>query len=200
MPILYFTDDQSSVPSHVQSLFRRHVGRDIIAHGPNGGAGKLYGDAAYWQDRHFGLDAERHKFTKIGNLWYCLAESDYQPKDLAKAELVDGESIELAGKQWTVPLFSSLPKTLTLTESGNWLPSGYRPEHRDFANASIDVWNKIKANELSNGDMWDYCCLALGVNYKVRREEVSILGLLDDDSAESILIAALGLERKDDGA
>lgn len=200
MPIIYFSDNSSTVPDHVQTLLRgNHVGREIAQNGPNGGGGAIFGDADYWNDRPFGLDPKKHQFTKIADIWYCLAHADYQPKDFAKAEQVGGESVRLGDHAWIIPKVSELPRVVSLNSSGEWTLSAVRKEHRPFYDAAQHVWKQIVEGKLTNQEMWNFCCTALAVNYRIGKPEVGLLQLLDESSGQDIIRVALGIRGKDDG-
>ena len=128
-------------------------------------------------------------------------EHPITPADLRRKKAFTGYEVELAGRQWTVPVIRD-------PEGGTGLPrdfvyaDGGKVQQRIKA-AYFDLWEKFAravwllfdpegpwplAIDLAEGT--DLCLEALALNYRVGRIEQNLLGLIDSETWITILAAA----------
>jgi len=122
---------------------------------------------------------------------------DWRPgeRDLMRARVREGYRVELGnGEEWLVPVLkyatgrSGLPEELRVTSEGK-LERKPRVEYAGLCARAERYWEALLAIAggaraesviLSDAEGYLLACEALGLNYRVTRAEVNLLGLLND--------------------
>jgi hypothetical protein len=139
-------------------------------------------------------------------------ERPVKPLDLTRKKTFVGEWCELAdGNLWRVPSIAHLPHVYDEDEDGlvvRTVIPAYR-EHaataERFVYAFFEACDQLAVLQEKRPDAkqdlkvafdlkgyWNFTCDALAINYRVSREIVGMLGLVNDQAARDILKAATG--------
>lgn len=107
------------------------------------------------------------------------------------------------GQEWKVPITCQLPQVWGLDEAGEFA-TRIAPEYRDYCELSQRVYlaffNAAKEAEERGQDMplpaevWEYCCRALALNYRLNEDVISWLGLIASDNFVQILMASIEID------
>lgn len=131
------------------------------------------------------------------------------PDDLARARVIEGHLVELLdGKRWELPICrsvvrgSTLPKRLSLNADGKSIARVELDEYVELCSKAEKFFGQFyaamqaaTAEQQSQSFEWDEVELyttaseALGVNYRVSRWEVELLGLFSDEKMFEVLKA-----------
>jgi hypothetical protein len=194
--ILYFipSDSKATAPDHCKKESDVHGG-------PGGKIGRIYavgeGPVGYYPDTQ--------KWEKVSNdetdtYWLGVDRDDFSPSDIERGELIDGHLVTLEdGNKWLIPVArvfpigTRLPEALILGPGGE-LVSEVLPRFAQFSKDADRAYDALTGEgELSIADAWEIAVKALSLNYKLDRQEVSLLHLLTTTNIMEILKAIVDL-------
>ena len=165
---------------------------DVLENGPDGGAGVLlFWDNPLTPDRTPRLTvadntwqpAKRSGTLPGGRFWLGQETGGIvRPCDLERRTMQPGGDVILEdGQAWHVPVARQLPRVLGLDDLGN-VSGRVRDEYKAFFDAA---WASIERFQLGEGglqipydDGFDFCALALSINYRVNRDVADFLGII----------------------
>lgn len=145
--------------------------------------------------------------SQIGNYWIGT-DNDHRPTPggMARRRLVEGYDCELAdGQRWQCPtirteiLTARVPMTYGM--AGESVFGQVQERYREVWRESIrwcvrfleDYQTHRMVDLLGSEEAFTGCVRCLAINYRVGVEEVTLLRLLDDDSMEQIIDAAIDM-------
>lgn len=165
----------------------------------NGGSASYKPDQQTWQA---GPDG-KYFVGRVNN------EPAPGPVDLQKKRFVAGDTVEMAGERWTIPIClsitrgSTLPRALAIGPDGKTWHLQSLPEFLSLCTAADKVWTAYESalrkagGQMTGGDKKpdimtlaeaaDYAVQALEVNYRLGHLEVSSLGLLTTETCRDVL-------------
>ena len=185
-----------------------------VMRGPDGGPGTIVADARE-VDCRYQPEAQDWAEAHRGSFWAGLLRGARPgPADLARDVLYAGYAVLLAdGNRWQVPMArdwrgaTALDTRYALTEDGTWGEQVVE-KHQAFSKRAEALWLQIEETlagrvasgdaalslgvTVSVGDEVDLCCEALAVNYRLGREEASLLGILTRETHAAVVEAVLG--------
>lgn len=194
---------------------------DVDGGGPDEG----HGACAYWTDwerpdmapRPPGVHLDRQTWqparprpdgSGAGRFWLgCENARPVTPPDVQRSRSFDGEAIELAdGQRWRIPKARLLPHTMELDERGQ-LAAQPEPRFAEYCRQSalalgqIMAWSAAgQADQLPEGwtnlAAFDFCCLALSINYRVNRDLIAWLRLLTTSNMPWVIAASFELTER----
>ena len=174
-----------------------------LSAGPDGGPGVLFSAGDGHGVRY---DRESQHWSKLSpRVWFGYAKDRAQrpgPDDLiARRACVEGYQVELGdGNQWRIPLVrrwpdgSELPQIIMMDFATGRAVVRVRSEFKELyerAEILLDTLLEGGPDEADPDDIMRLAELALGVNYRVSRYEISALELLDTRNAKEIADALL---------
>ena len=151
-------------------------------------------------------------FTADENEWKQIKESVWvgcNTKDIPSPETLErsnphrGHKVVLSdGNEWMVPVVrylegeSPLPSMLQYNnESKKWENSGLRRQYKDIFERACDLWDEfIKAKNVEDiiiKDGYELASDALALNYRISRDEISVMQLFDTVSAQDACLAVV---------
>jgi hypothetical protein len=141
------------------------------------------------------------------------------PQDLERGTIVECREVELVdGRTWKlpvarqfqepetwgegIPFYWRLPRSLGLSDQGEWLEKEVIPKYADLWKLAID-WSAWTAQEMDEEQMArftfdgqvDAAVQCLAVHYRIGRVEAALLGLLTIELAREVLDVLIDLER-----
>ena len=133
------------------------------------------------------------------------ANSPPGPRDLARGAQLTGYEVRLAdGREWVVPIAQYLPKRQTLDPETGREVRAVRADHHAFFEAALAYHELIQSHhgssprqlvaavcEVEGG--FDFAVAALAKNYRLTRDLVDMLGLLDDEALWWVIAATVGI-------
>lgn len=183
---------------------------EVCASEPNGGPGKKPGTLLvplpadgqppnrlgyfprdqHWEENPGGADAW---------LGYNLAEPP-TPERLARRKRFPGYDVELAdGNRWEIPILrapgtrSSLPHRFAYDKENGWKLK-LDPSYAELWQMAETAWNYYAGDGGITWDFFaDYATACLGLNYRIGRAELSLLGLLDTTNRNALIEATLDI-------
>lgn len=204
----------------------------VLANGPDGGGGVIL----HWPDPlHPERNAEPGHFPDR-QVWYSAKPDPKRglaarrfwlglevsrpptPEDLRRRRLVAGKDIFLGdGHVWHVPAARQLPMVLGLDAETGEFARNIHADYRSFWEASTTVygWFFPEAGQpaIPYAEAFELAAIFLGLNYRVSREIVDLLGLfttdnlvevcsaiIDYEAVVEVLAARLGAKKKADPA
>lgn len=161
MSFLYYVPSQSvKVPEELSYAFEKPpVTSQVLANGPDGGAGTLFGGGAYHQDIHrLRIDRSAQSWqpypgSKFWIGWYCKQLPG--PADLVRSSTVQGIHIPLGDERdWEIPIaracyqlpngnlapICSLPTVMQLNENREWVSGSVVRKYRDLYEIAEKWW------------------------------------------------------------
>jgi hypothetical protein len=163
---------------------------EVFNNGPDGGQGCF----ATFGDQGFnGLDKIEWMAMTPGQVNGVLVglHPDYRPgpADLVRKRLLQGHEVTLSdGNNWLVPVArqfggsSPLPTSLRWDGSA-WVPGDVLKSYQELFGKACRIWdvlcNHQPGEDISISDGAEIAVSALGLNYRIGRCEVSLLGLMD---------------------
>lgn len=176
------------------------------ASGPDGGTGCLTMiDRPEFPGNNNLYDADKQTWQKINDHYWLGWYTDRKPSPalLQRPKTVDGEWIDLDGKEWLVPvcgpLRSKLPLAFAMALDGEWR-ADVQAEYADLMKAcetamdDAESAGKPKADTAAIlGRQLTFCCRMLGVNYHVGPHEITILRVLTQDAFVEVLNTSFGI-------
>ncbi len=170
--------------------------RDVLEHGPDGGNGVL----CYWEHMNSPernhepaiVDTTRQEWRpakangdqQAGRYWIGWDKSrPVRPSDiLRRRSHVSTPVILEDGNEWLIPIAKQLPQVLGLDERG-MVAGRIKDQYREFWDQSWKVLDWFQPREdgtcaVPYTEGFEFCCLALSVNYVVNRDIVDALGLI----------------------
>lgn len=192
--------------------------------GPNGQPGVILADKSY--PGVAGYFPNQQRWEQDGELWVGhLVDRPTTPELLARSTKISGHAVRLGdGNDWTIPAAyrspemgvwqAGLPRAFGVDHDGQWCYGEIKPGYRDLWEAASRFYNawisliakssdKDKTDEettLSLPDELDIASLAIETNYRVGRREISMLGLLDEQTAGQVLLALIDWPTVEDRA
>ena len=178
--------------------------------GPDGGRGII---VSYDSDIAYKEDSQEWQKIHGANAWVGYNKSDRPtPKDLARDSSVSGYPVELGdGNQWVVPRarladgITSLPRARAYKD-GSWTKGDIIQKYQKLWETAEKFWSEFEKtiNDLQRDNTEvisvefpeenDCAVMALSANYRMGMTEVSILGLLTDETVGRILHALVDYE------
>lgn len=173
-----------------------------IQHGPTGQPGGL----CWWDDPrrpdttpttnvalHDWQAAKPDGEFPAGRFWLGREKGrPVRPSDLQRPVVHAGHAVRLAdGQEWTIPVARQLPQLLGLNDAGDFARRP-RPEYAEFwrdAERALSEWCFGEGIPYAAG--WEFCCKALGLNYRVDRAICDWLGLFDSPSMVETVYATV---------
>lgn len=174
-------------------------------HGPDGKMGCVFGLGA----SHPAYDSKAQRWAQGPGFWVGVEDAPPMPEDLVREVGIEGPEIRLAdGNAWRVPRIHrwdvdlsqhvpNLPKAIVPVPSA---PGEYRCETRVKAEyAKVDEIARrtfagfVEERSVTIESMFADAVAILAVNYRLGMEEAGLLGLLDTETAQTILEAAIDL-------
>lgn len=203
------------------------VCRQIVANGPDGGSGTLFGAGSYCQsaDRAGVYVGDQTWRRAPGATWWIgwyTAERP-TPEELARSRQIPGENVTLGdGRLWHVPIARScvdgdnglpspavaLPRKMDMTADGQWTIGGVLDQYAALYHVAERWWEFLMSAiadqddhetterevTLSIDSAADWCCTALGTNYRVSAIEIWCLDLLNDLTRADVLNVVVDLQ------
>jgi hypothetical protein len=214
--LYYFPNREAPLSRNNFSESDRKAGLDAVlrdatltvvnpAKGPDDGVGTIAMIARPDSEPNCYFDPKAQTWEKASEHHWIGWWNDKKPTPdkLQRSKVVDGEWVELDGRQWLVPvcgpLTTKLPLAFTLSLEGEWNPEvkeEYRSLMADSERSMDDAENASKEGADHNAILsrhLGFCCKVLCVNYHVGPREVSALRMLTKEAFRSILDAAWGL-------
>lgn len=218
MSFLYYAPCQrhaiSEVRKEIAYAFDSEGGPVRECHpGPDERPGIVFGDGAAWSGRenkvgHYPETQTWHQIPK-SEIWIGYYELP-TPDELARPKQLRGLPVELAdGNQWLVPVarnfvesegdygfVCALPSARKF-DGEKWMTNGPIPKYRLLWEIATNWAETISPSYDGNATVEDECegCVdVLSVNYRVHRAEISVIGLLTEESRGEIISAALDLQ------
>ncbi|MGR3218599.1 MAG: hypothetical protein ACUZ8H_02115 [Candidatus Anammoxibacter sp.] len=154
-------------------------------------------------------DTQEWKKSVNGKFWVGVYKDQKPtPSDLIKKEAIRGHYVKLQdGNEWLIPLArvfpegSPLPHALVLGENGEIIQEAL-PEYAKFSKIGERIYREFKIQckleEAAEGytyltqvEEWDAVTEALGINYYIDGEEISLLKLLTTANIAKIFQAII---------
>jgi len=187
--------------------------------GPNEEAGTVIASVASIAGRRIGYYPKQQTWMEIPRspCWIgWFNDAIPQPQNLRREDMLPGPSVRLSdGNWWQIPLAravssdeedyevqSAIPAARVLDESGQWVRGAPEARYAKLWDVANEVWDSVlEATESISDDKMelsfetDACVLALQANYRVASIEISVLGLLTDQTVSKIIKAMIGIDR-----
>lgn len=174
--------------------------------GPDGGRGALLA----WQrvdgsDPVMAYDDVRQFWQEApgGKFWLgAERRRPVTPDDIRRPQTYSSLPAVLAdGQTWSIPVAAHMPAIWGCDERGV-LVRKVRPEYESYSRAAEQVYRAVyeagqqaiagdAPDALPLPDAWDFCCAALGMNYRLAPAVIAFLGLIDDETFVRILHASI---------
>lgn len=146
-----------------------------------------------------GYDAGSQHWVECGGHWLGYEKAAKpSPEELQRGQVVGGYEHKLAdGRVWICPVLrrkineANLPVQFRV-EGGEWIQT-VKDEYRELWGKSYGWWQQFMGldDKPSDVEVLDACCELLSLNYRVGRQEISELGLLDSETAPLVFRAAV---------
>jgi hypothetical protein len=128
---------------------------------------------------------------------------------LEREQLIDGPPVILCDdKSWVVPVCIYFPKRLTLNRTTGEEERKAAPEHAEFIDRCNELFMWFLGDEFQEKVAEEkivvipkgltFAADALSKNYRVNRDLVDMLGLIDDNTAFAVARVATGLSLVDE--
>jgi hypothetical protein len=167
--------------------------------GPNGEIGTMFcmPDS---EGRHPALGCDHVKWHETSHkYWIGYRENEFpSPEALARRKMFNGHYVRLGdGAPWLVPVArlvdggSVFPRRLAW-DGKNWNPGDILNKYKGLFEDACKFWDA-----LANGGQYEFsdganlAAAALGLNYKISPEEISILGLFTTETQRDALMAVV---------
>ena len=173
------------------------------------GPGESPGAVCSLASEHVGYFPDRQTWHDLGErggrrVWFgYVTDSPPGPDDLLRPTAITGEAVTLFDDRvWQIPRAIAFeaggmrlvaPAAVKWT-GGKWMRGQVKAAYRRLDEIGRGFWDRFMvpiddpAQALSGVDCIEWAIEVLGVNYRVGRDEVSALGLLDDQAEKSIEI------------
>lgn len=193
------------------------VAMPLSATGPDGLSGTLlyWGDPrqpprdrAGWTWQPAPARSLHSDGLKAGQLDAALAAGRYWlgwnpdappvPAELRRSTFLGGLEVTLEdGNDWIIPTAKVLPRRMGLDPTGE-ITMQIAPPFRAFCEAAEDLLAHLAAADPNRGSLeipgcWRVANAALGINYRLNAELVSMLGLFSDRSMVQVCLAVIEL-------
>lgn len=223
---LYYVPGEQSRPDQGK-LSHAFEGKPIARgcqKGPDGGRGFVYIDQ-HADAGKVGYYDDRQEWIEVPYLGCWIGRyKDDPPKesDLRRGKMLQGKPLSWRGEHWQVPVARSFQEqdgqvvpTWHLSvhfkinyETGEWDVGQVQEEYRPLWDAALKYWDfwfhvNVDTEEeegsfnLATGEVADLASLALGVNYRVGKAELSMLELLSVETCSQIMGIVIDLESMD---
>jgi len=183
-----------------------------VGQGPGDQRGVLFTRTA-GEPQPMGYAPGVQKWAKaVGGDWWLGCETDAPPTpaDLLRAEAIDGHLVRLGdGQKWLVPVArmvaggSTLPQAIVLGPKGEKIGRAlprYVALGRHGERVAVDLRIKMGVDAAPDGyepvsvsEGWDIAVEALGINYRLGPDEVSLLELITTQNMVPILEALVDM-------
>lgn len=182
--------------------------------GPDSGRGVVFADSRFIPPSELGYHELKQRWAKTakGDVWIGVCnDSPPTPADLARDSQIAGHLVILADDQrWLCPVarafdtngdspvpYLALPQTVGVDEHGDWGTGGVVPKFRRLWETATKWFDSVRSAGLGEdstikfdfADIADAATLAIQTNYRVGKDEVSILGLFDNRCMTAVLQA-----------
>lgn len=182
--------------------------------GPDGARGVVFADSRFVPPPELGYHEAKQRWTKAAGsgVWIGVCnDSPPTPADLARQSQIAGHLVTLADDQrYLCPVarafdtngdspipYMTLPQTVGVDENGDWGTGGVVPKFRRLWETACRWFDAVRAAGIGEdstvkfefADIADAALLALQTNYRVGKDEVSILGLFDNRCMTNVLQA-----------
>jgi len=147
-------------------------------------------------------DDKNFEWSPVGDgskLWICIDRAfPPAPVDLPRRQMIEGHAVKLDdGNEWIVPVIrrwgggTRLPRSFSYDSAGKLLQA-VKPGYQAYWERSAAVSDFVYANG-SVELQWavDTCLDLLGLNYRLGRNEQTVLGLVGSENWRDILRAAV---------
>lgn len=199
---LYFAPKTSATvpPAAIAYAFERQPAcRQVIANGPDGGTGMIYGERA----ERVGYEPTAQRWQRIPGTdcwcgWYT-GEALPEPAALIRREQLAGHAITLGGgHSWLVPVARSvvtsdptlrwviqLPQSMELGDDGQWYFGAIVPRYRRLWDIASTWYDQVLRGRISQDEVdveltvpeaISMACEVLQSNYRVGPVELSAMG------------------------
>jgi hypothetical protein len=190
------------------------IATPIVTAGPDGGGGRLITfDSPNLPATPTNIDMATQEWKPAppsgelpaGRYWLGYVKDQRPtPAELQRADLCDGEPVILRdGNQWVVPIADYLPKRLTVDPSSGKEVREVAERHRAFVHWADSLYEYF----LSDGfaamlekdlvvqipDGLAGVAMALAKNYRVNRDVVDLLELVEEYEAFEVVKVAIGM-------
>lgn len=213
MEFLYYRPgDSQRVPPELAYAFERPpIAHQVIANGPDGGAGIVFASGIYHdRSNRIGVYHDQQTWQQIpgGKIWIGWYRDEMpHPADLLRAKPIPGRDVVLGdGNPWTVPVAVAfvdgtdglmhrqvtLPQRMTVGEDGEWTVGDVVAKYAALYDVAKSWWDRDEGVTIATATDW--CCTALATNYKLSATEASVLGLFDTDTYKQILDVVIDFE------
>lgn len=188
------------------ALGREGPSYSTMAPGPDGGRGVVF---VLKGSLHVPEDTKWEKYPGREDLWMGYDPANRPgPEDLAREKQFAGHLVELSdGKSYLVPVARAvdgstpLPRKLT-REGKNWIVGDVEEIYREYFAQACRVWDQVYAvadkddkqgeeTAITIEDGSDVAAMALGLNYRLGPEEMSLLGLFNTENMANVLKAVV---------
>lgn len=178
-----------------------------ISGGPGGVAGKLICSSRAPQVSSYHPDAQ--EWFECGEYWLGFwKHAKPTPDMLAREQIFDGKQVLLRdGNLWTIPIGDLMPRRLTLDRSTGEEVRVPSHEHVEYVARCNELFAYFLSDDFQTRVAEEYvvhieggltfASQALAKNYRVNRDLVDHLGLIDEHSAFDVACVACGLAMVD---
>jgi hypothetical protein len=189
---------------------------EVLAHGPDGGAGVIVADPQRVEPGRIGMHADQQIWRKMAGrgdaAWVGMyADQRPTPADLARPSPLAGHAVTLGdGHEWLAPIARFLdgepavPRWSDLDAHGEWRPGVVIDRYAELWRVAEAWWDTLARAEVVDETAasaprlrFDFSGLhagavaCLAANYALGATEAAMLRLLSDQVAREILNAAV---------
>lgn len=184
-----------------------------VMSGPDGGAGCLITFCGAIPDTPREVNLETQEWREAppngelakGRYWLGFVKgAKPTPDELQRRELCDGELVTLRdGRQWVVPIADYMPKRLTIDPNTGREVREVAERHRAFVHWADSLYEYFLSDGFSKMLQKDLVvqipdglagvATALSKNYRVNRDVIDLLELVEDYEAFEVVKVATGL-------
>lgn len=145
------------------------------------------------------------QWLDCGKYWLGIWTNRKPTPELLQREIVlDGQLLRLCdGNMWSIPIVEYLPHRLTVDRTTGNEIRVVAPQHLDFAEWCNQLYRYFLSDEFQDRVKEEYvihiengltfAAAALAKNYRVNRDLIDMLGLIEDHEAFKIAEVATGL-------
>lgn len=179
-----------------------------VRKGPDGKPGRLVTFNALGlpnTPREYDAGSQDWRPVSDGLAWVgCVKNEKPFPEELQRRIVIDGQKVVLGdGHEWIVPCTIFVPRRLDIDPKTGAEIRLVKDEHREWVEWSNRIYDQIMADcfaaitsdgysvTIENGLL--YAALTLSKNYRVTREVLALLGLLDDAELTALVLEACGV-------
>jgi len=175
--------------------------RVVKGSGPDGSSGIIVAYDPPTKSQVIGYYPDRQEWKKAGDYYIGFDLNDRpDPECLQKKDILAGHEVELAGRNWIIPVLrhfmpawgSPLPQVFTENENGEIVTEPDK-KYVELCRQADRAWysfcrlmgldeilsDQVELKEMNDLERFELCQKALTINYKMTRQEILFMGLID---------------------